>query len=80
MHAAQLLGQAVAVDPRGMAELRALHDHLRELDARAGVDVAHDDVDARAQAEDEPRVGAVQDQIPAGQEHLAWGGDSSSHG
>lgn len=65
----------IAITPLRVLELRAGNDNLVQLDAGLADNVAGDDVDARAEAQDEARVGALQHQEAAGEEDLARGGD-----
>lgn len=74
-NASAVLRVVIAIAPLRVLELRAAHDNLVQLHAGLAGDVAGDDVDARAEAEDEARVGALQDQEAAGEEDLAGGGD-----
>lgn len=71
--AAVVVSEVVAVAPLGVEELRALDDDLGQVDARAGVDFLGDHVDAGAEAEDEAGVGAVEDEVAAGEHDLAGG-------
>lgn len=74
-NAPAVLRVVIAITPLRVLELRAAHDNLVQLHTGLAGDVAGDDVDARAEAEDEARVGAFQDQEAAGEEDLAGGGD-----
>lgn len=74
-NASAILSMVIAITPLRVLELRAAHDNLVQLHAGLAGDVAGDDVDARAEAEDEARVGAFQDQEATSEEDLARGGD-----
>ena len=68
---AAVLDHVIAVSPGGVEKLRALHDNLGEVHARAGVYFLGQDVDARTQAKDEAGVFPVEDDVPAREQHLA---------
>lgn len=70
---------AAAVPPLGLSELRASNDDVGGGRGRRD-GVLHGHMDAGTQAEDQPGVGAVQDEVAAGEQHLAWGRHSGRHG
>jgi hypothetical protein len=71
-----LLFEVVAIIPRSLTELRASDYYLREVDARRGADISHNNVDVRTEAKDEPSVVTIQNQITPREKDLAWGRDS----
>lgn len=74
-----LLSQVVSIIPSSIKELRTVDDDLGELNARAGINVIDDDMYAGTKAKDEGSVVAIENQISARQEHLAWGGHGCRH-
>ncbi|KAK5634169.1 hypothetical protein RRF57_009883 [Xylaria bambusicola] len=74
-NAAVFGGKVVAIAPRGFLELRAIDDDLAQLNTRACLDLAGDNVDAGAEAKDEGGVLSVKHQVAASQEDLARCGD-----
>lgn len=72
-----LVEESRRVSPLGIRELRAPDDDEGRLSVGRHR-VLHDDVDAGAEAEDEAGVRAVEDQVAAGEEHLARGGDGGA--
>ena len=71
LDAAAVIDHVVAVSPSGVEELGALHNNLGEMHARAGVYLLGQDVDARTQAKDEACVFPVENDVPAGEQHLS---------
>jgi hypothetical protein len=56
-----------------MEELGALHDNFGQVDARAGLYLLSEDVDAGTEAKYEAGVFPVEHNVPAGEEHLSGG-------
>lgn len=73
VHSTIVLFEVVAIIPRSLTELWASDHYLREVDARGGAIISHNNVDARTEAKDEPSVGTIQNQITPRQKDLAWG-------
>ena len=70
-----VLRQVIAIVPRSITELRTLDDNLRELHARAGVNVIDEDMNASTKTKHQSSVFPVKNQVPASQKDLCWGGD-----
>lgn len=71
LDAAAVFDEVIAEPPGGVEELGTLDDNLREMDACASWYLLGQDVDASTQAKDEPRVFPIEDNVPAGKQHLS---------
>lgn len=75
--AAVVRGEVVAIAPLAVGELRAVDDDLGQLDAGAGGNGLGDDVDAGVEAEDEPGVVPIGDEVSTGEQDFAGGRDGA---